>query len=306
MRAITGYLLVIALLAVIPFGIARHMLSQSRPAAFVEDQPNYLAHVLPPSDINELSDRLAGILDKEMHQMQSVPRVYLSRLPVVLPEIGDARLKKRLFTSALLPIILRANELVIADRQRLLIIKSKLDAGRSMRKAEQKWLAATASQYRLTIDQSNVSNTVTTLLHNIDIIPASLALAQGAMETGWGTSKFAQKGNALFGEWVWGDDAQGIVPSGREEGKTHKVKSFDYLLDSVRSYMLNLNRHRSYKGLRERRAELRSHSLTVTGAALAPALIDYSQRGDEYVNDILSIINYNGFDALDHALLAKL
>ena len=282
------------------------MLSQSRAGAFVEDQPNYLAHLLPPTDFKELSARLAGILDKEMHEMQSVPRVYLSRLPVVLPEMRDARLKKRLFTSALLPIILRANELVIADRQRLLIIKSKLDAGRSLRKAEHKWLATTASQYRLTIDQSNLGNTVTTLLHNIDIIPASLALAQGAMETGWGTSNFAQNGNALFGEWVWGDDAQGIVPSGREEGKTHKVKSFDYLLDSVRSYMLNLNRHRSYKGLRERRAELRSHSLTVTGAALAPALIDYSQRGDEYVNDILSIINYNGFEALDHALLAKL
>ena len=94
-----------------------------------------------------------------------------------------------------------------------------------------------------------------------------------------------------------------MVPSGREDGKTHRIKSFEYLLDSVRSYMVNLNRHASYKGLRKRRAELREHSLIVTGSALAPALASYSERGMEYVSDILSIINFNELSGLDNAWL---
>jgi Bax protein len=304
-RIFMAYLLLASLVAVVPIGIARHMLEQSRPDAFAPDKPNYLAHQFPPRGKAELTKRLAGLLDAEMHAMESVPRVYLSRLPEILPELQNAREKKRLFTSAMLPIILRANELIIADRGRLLDIHGKLERGQALEKAERNWIRITAKQYRVKLSESPSANEVAEMLYKIDVVPTSLALAQAAMETGWGTSKFAQQGNALFGEWVWGDAAQGIVPSGREEGKTHKIKSFDYLLDSVRSYMTNLNRHRSYEDLRKRRAELREHSLALTGAALAPALIDYSERGKDYVNDILSIINFNEFSALDHAELVS-
>ena len=305
LRILTVYLLLAALVAVVPIGIARHMLSTSRPAAYVPDGPNYLAHQYPPRGKAELSERLAGLLQVDLHQMESVPRVYLSRLPEVLPSLQDTKEKKRLFTSSMLPIILRANELIIADRGRLLSILQKLEGNTPLKKAEKNWLKKTASQYRIKLVAEPQPKDIAHLLYKIDIVPTSLAIAQAAMETGWGTSKFAQKGNALFGEWVWGDDAEGIIPSGREEGKTHKIKSFDYLLDSVRSYMTNLNRHNSYEDLRRRRAELREHSLVVTGAALAPALVDYSERGTEYVNDILSIINYNDLGALDHALLGS-
>lgn len=302
-RIFMVYLLLAALVAVVPIGIARHMLAKSRPDAFVPDQPNYLAHQYPPSGKAELTDRLAGLLQTDLHQMDAVPRVYLARLPEILPSMNNAREKKKLFTSSLLPIVLRANELIIADRGRLLEIRRKLINESSLEKAEAAWLVKTARQYRVKLSAVPSTTNVDDLLYRIDVVPASLALAQAAMETGWGTSKFAQQGNALFGEWVWGDDAQGIIPSGREEGKTHKIKSFDYLLDSVISYMVNLNRHRSYEDLRRRRAELREHSLAVTGAALAPALIDYSERGADYVSDILSIINYNELGALDHAHL---
>ncbi len=304
-RIIMIYLLLFALIAVVPIGIARHMLAKSRADAYLQDKPNYLAHLYPPHSKTELSEKLAGILDQDLHKMHDVPRVYLSRLPETLKTTYSAKEKKRLFTSSMLPIILRANELILADRQRLFVIKSKLSQGKNLAKAERKWLQKTAKLYRVSLTDKPDSKDIEAMLVKIDVVPVSLALAQAAMESGWGTSRFAQNGNALFGEWVWGDEATGIVPSGRDEGKTHKVKSFDYLLDSVRSYMANLNRHKSYNDLRRRRAELREHSLEITGTALAPALVDYSERGTDYVNDILSIINYNDLGPLDHALLTR-
>ena len=305
LRNMMVYLLLAALVATVPIGIARHMLDESRSDAFLVDKPNYLAHQYPPRGKAELTKKLAGLLDADFHQMNQVPRVYLSRLPEVLPTLYDAREKKRMFTSSMLPIILRANELIIADRGRLLTILQKTSNKQPLEKAENQWLLKTAKQYRVSLSGSATKEEIDQLLYKIDVVPVSLALAQAAMESGWGTSRFAQNGNALFGEWVWDENADGIVPSGRDEGKTHRIKSFDYLLDSVRSYMTNLNRHNSYADLRRRRAELREHSLVVTGTALAPALVKYSERGTDYVNDILSIINFNELSALDHALLGS-
>ena len=305
LRNITIYVLLAAIIAVVPIGIARHMLALSRPDAFVQDQPNYLAHLYPPRGKAELSKKLAGLLDADLHQMTKVPRIYLSRLPEVLPSIYDAREKKRMFTSSMLPIILRANELIIADRGRLITILQKTNTDQALDKSELTWLQQTAKKYRVKISPKLTSAEIGQLLYRVDVVPVSLAMAQAAIESGWGTSRFAQGGNALFGEWVWDSSADGIVPMGRDEGKTHRIKSFDYLLDSVRSYMTNLNRHNSYEDLRRRRAELREHSLEITGSALAPALVDYSERGKDYVNDVLSIINFNDLGALDHALLGS-
>ena len=305
LRNITIYVLLASMIAIVPIGIARHMLANSRPDAFLQDQPNYLSHLYPPRGKAELSQKLAGLLDADFQQMSSVPRIYLSRLPEVLPTIYDAREKKRMFTSSMLPIILRANELIIADRGRLIAILQKSTNNTPLQNAEKKWLLQTAKKYRVKLSPEPAPAEIEQLLFKIDIVPVSLALAQAAIESGWGTSRFAQSGNALFGEWVWDSSADGIVPMGRDEGKTHRIKSFDYLLDSVRSYMTNLNRHNSYADLRRRRAELREHSLAVTGSALAPALVDYSERGKDYVNDVLSIINFNDLGALDHALLGS-
>ncbi len=286
-----------------PIMLARHLLELSRPHALVGDEANYLAHQLPPRKKAPMTPRLARLLQKEMHAVEAVPRIFLTRLPDNLPEVMNAREKKRLFTSAMLPIILRANELIVADRGVLLKLKEKMLNGVPLRASERKWLQGKARQYRVRRHRNFSLQDMDLLIFRVDIIPPSLALAQAAMESGWGTSRFAQAGNALFGEWVWGD-AEGLTPLERDEGKTHKIKSFEYLLDSVLSYMTNLNRHPSYRELRLRRAELREHNLVVTGAALAPALVDYSERGADYVSDILSIINYNDLDGLDSAQLA--
>lgn len=286
-----------------PIMLARHLLELSRPDALVGDHVNYLAHQYVPREEKEVSPRLARLLQKEMHAVEAVPRIFLSRLPGTLPEVENAREKKRLFTSAMLPLILRANELIIADRGVLLSLKKKMLKGTTLRASERKWLQAKAKQYRVRRHGNFTMADIDLLIFRCDVIPPSLALAQAAMESGWGTSRFAQAGNALFGEWIWGD-GDGLTPLEREEGKNHKVKSFDYLLDSVMSYMTNLNRHPSYRDLRLRRAELRQHNLPVTGAALAPSLVSYSERGADYVSDILTIINFNGLDGLDSAQLA--
>ena len=301
-RQYTGFLLLIALLALIPIGAARHLLSQSRNDALVPDQPNYLSHQYPPSGNAEMTPRLAALLDSDMQKVDEVPRTFLARLPETLPDIEDAKYRKQIFISVMLPLILRANELIVADRGRLLAIKTRIRRTGAAGKRQRRWLETMARRYRVTISLPAKPREIDRLLLKVDVIPPSLALAQAAMESGWGSSYFAQEGNALFGQWVWGD-AQGILPRSRDEGKTHRIRKFEYLLDSVRSYMTNLNRHKSYKELRDRRAELRKHNLVLTGSALAPALADYSERGADYVGDILSIINYNDLNGLDSAQL---
>ena len=291
-------------LIVLPVVLARHMLATAR-TAVLSKEPNYLSHTRPSDDSKDpLPSRLKRLLRDDMRSTQAVPRIFMTRLPDILPTERDVQTKKRLFTSTLLPIILRANEMLLTDRARLQNFKTRLMDGGRLLASERDWLDGLAARYRVPLGDTPLPAVIDRLLVRVDIIPPSLALAQAAMESGWGTSYFSQKGNALFGEWVWNDDT-GLLPRNRDEGKTHRIKRFDYLLDSVLSYMINLNRHRVYHDLRLRRAELRTHNLPVTGRALAPALGSYSERGSDYVSEVLSIINYNQLDRLDYAQLAS-
>lgn len=264
---------------------------------------DYGAHILPPNDADApLPQRLAELGREHPLSEGPIPRVFMTRLPKSLTEMENAREKKRVFTLTMLPLILRANELILQDRTRAKELQSSLLQGRSLATADAAWLRDIFETYRIEGEPSQAA--MNKLLYRMDVIPPSLTLAQAAMESGWGTSYFSQKGNALFGEWVWGDE-KGILPRSRDEGKTHRIKSFDYLLDSIRSYMVNLNRHKAYRDLRARRAELRHHNLPVNGSALAPALVDYSERGADYVGDILSIISFNRLEGLDSLTLAE-
>jgi len=131
----------------------------------------------------------------------------------------------------------------------------------------------------------------------------SLAMAQAAIESGWGTSRFAIHGNAIFGQWTTAG-GRGLVPTGREEGKTHKVRAFDRLSDSVNAYILNLNTHRAYRGLRELRQEARKDGKRPNGLVLAAGLEPYSERGEEYVELLRSLIRVNRLTPLDDAVLS--
>jgi len=231
-----------------------------------------------------------------------VPRLYLSTISERWSKVAtkelDVALKKRLFFRAIGPLALRSNELILVDRKRLEeIIRSGNYAD------EQPWLQKLAGQYRLqTDDSSDYAAVATSLQQRVDIVPPSLVLAQAAEESGWATSRFAFTGNALFGQWTWGD--KGIRPEGQRANKgDYKIATFDSPLQSVQAHAMNLNTHNAYREFRARRAELRNKGARISGLALTGALTGYSERGNDYVKSINSIINFNKLDPADDAYL---
>jgi Bax protein len=134
------------------------------------------------------------------------------------------------------------------------------------------------------------------------MIPASLALAQAANESAWGTSRFAQDGNNFFGQWCYSDGC-GIIPSRRRQGDIHEVRRFDTVKDSVQAYIHNLNTFPSYQMLRRIRQQLRQQNRNLDGASLADGLESYSERGLDYIEELQTMIYSNNLLARDNPTL---
>ncbi|MBX2832302.1 MAG: glucosaminidase domain-containing protein [Rhodospirillales bacterium] len=228
----------------------------------------------------------------KLHDVSEVPRVYIKRVPKGLGELASVQERKALFLRIMLPLAMRVNEEIGARRDRLMAIQAKGISGIPVNANDQQWVDQLMKRYRVT------DGGITALLERIDLIPTSLILAQSAEESGWGTSRFVRAGNALFGQWAWGDD-EGIVPKGREDGKTHVIKAFGSLMDSVRAYARNINSHPAYQDLRERRATLRVDGDLISGWELAETLTKYSERGEEYVDSLHAIMRVNGLNEFD-------
>ena len=205
--------------------------------------------------------------------------------------------RKQLFIKLALPLILHANERIAADRELLITLRGKIERS-SATPREQAWLDGLAERYGLETPDLD------TLLRRVDVIPPSLALAQGAEESGWGTSRFVREGNAIFGQRTF-DKGAGLVPSRRDSGANHEVKTFNGLMASVASYMTNLNTHGAYDEFRRIRAGQRA-SGDVDSYSLAGALDRYSERGEAYIKTIRSIIDKNDLRSYDRASLGKL
>lgn len=206
--------------------------------------------------------------------------------------------KKQAFFSYLLPLIHQSNQRVISQRQQLNAIQSNLDTGTFSSRDENR-LNTLAGEYYLEEDLGPEQKTEQ-LLKRIDVVPASLALAQAAKESGWGTSRFAREGNNYFGQWCYTEGC-GLVPRNRIEGARHEVRKFKTTGAAVDSYFKNLNTHDAYETLREMRAEMRSQG-KISGPALARGLGRYSERGQAYVDEILTIIRVNQLEQLDAIL----
>lgn len=239
--------------------------------------------------------------------VRAVPRLYLTTIPPrwrdkVSKEVSVAT-KKRLFFRALAPLVLRANELISEERKKLVAIKENAKQS----DAEREWLANLAVRYRVIKDVSQPvqEQKIDELLQRVDTIPVSLVLAQSAEESGWGTSRFAALGNAMFGQWTWG--GEGIKPEQQRSGKgDYKIAAFKTPQDSVNAYMRNLNTHRAYQALRERRVQIREQGDAVTGAALVVTLVNYSERGEEYVKSLQAIMRVNKLAPADEAYLKEM
>lgn len=190
--------------------------------------------------------------------------------------------KKQVFFDTLRPIIIKQNQLIEQQRAKILLAQQNDN--------NYIWLQTIADKYN--VDWSNDKPNWKRLLNRIDTIPDELVMAQAANESAWGLSRFAQKGNNLFGQWCFKKGC-GIVPGQRNTGANHEVRKFASINDSVASYMHNLNTGRAYKDLRKLRAALRSTNASVDGHTLAKGLIKYSSRGKAYVKEIQSMIKTN-------------
>ncbi len=207
----------------------------------------------------------------------------------------DTTEKKAAFFSFLYPRIVLANSRILIERDYLQSLALK----DSLSKQELAWLSAQAR--RLRVDAEPGSPEQFALLNKrLDIIPPSLILAQAANESAWGTSRFARRGNNLFGQWCFSNGC-GLVPLSRAEGASHEVASFPSPYHSVRAYIQNLNRHPSYQMLRDTRIDDREADDPLSGLTLARGLVSYSERGEEYVDEIRSMIRYNNLEFYDTA-----
>lgn len=250
-------------------------------------------------DAHALADRFDKMgyhLDRVREQGSPVPRVFLAEMPRDLHAVPEVSLKKTVFFQTMLPLILQENERILRDRHRLIRLRAEQALGGKLAARDRLWLAVLAERYK--VKDENLDK----LLQRVDVIPPSLAMAQAAEESGWGTSRFAQHGNAIYGQWTTAE-GEGLVPNERPEGMDHKVRAFDNLEQSVAAYMRNLNTHRAYKVLRHTRASLRQGGDALDGLLLAQSLTKYSERGEEYVNSVSTIIGVNGLRELDDARL---
>ena len=220
-----------------------------------------------------------------------VKPVNIGLLPNEIKNIANTKKRKDMFIKIVLPLVIKENNKIRIDRKRLFTILNK----NSNTDIEKKWLEKKFKQYGV------IKNDLSTLKIRIDEIPVSLAIAQAAKETGWGTSRFALKGNALFGQWTW--SGEGLKPKNAEEGQDHKVMKFHSLHISVRAYLRNLNTHSSYKNLRKARTELRNRNEPLDSLILSKHLDKYAETGNQYIEVIQKIIEQNNLRDFDEARL---
>ena len=213
--------------------------------------------------------------------------VEIGKLPYELKDIQSVKKRKELFIQIVLPLILEENNKILLDRTKLFAILNKNNNSKS----DNEWLIKKFKQYGVT------KKDIPTLKRRMDIIPPSMAIAQAAKETGWGTSRFALEGNALFGQWTYTD--KGIKPAAADAGTKHKVMMFNVLKSSVRAYTRNLNTHKSYKEMRYVRAIQRDNLGKLMSLELVDYLDKYAETGKEYTIILKKIIEQNSLTDFD-------
>ena len=228
---------------------------------------------------------------KNIRTNKIVKPVKIDLLPREITSIESTKEKKNLFIKIVLPLILEENRRIKLERKRLFVILNKNNNSDS----ERRWLKNKFKQYGV------VNRDLTTLKIRMDEIPVSLAIAQAAKETGWGTSRFALDGNALFGQWTY--TGEGIKPASADSDTKHKVMKFKVLQASVRAYQRNLNTHSSYRMFRKIRAIQRDNYGKLNSLELVSYLDKYAATGKEYTKILKQIIEQNKLTDFDDAKL---
>ena len=245
---------------------------------------------LNASTITQLFEDTDYKLD-DVRETKLVKPVALTLLPAEIKMIESTKKRKEFFIQIVLPLILKENNNIRLDRKMLFSIINKSNNTQ----LEKKWLEKKYKQYGVN------SKDLSVLKVRMDEVPVSLAIAQAAKETGWGTSRFAQEGNALFGQWTW--SGEGLKPKEADENQGHKVMKFNVLQASVRAYQRNLNTHRSYENFRLARAQLRDAGKILDSIVLSQFLDNYAETGNQYVEVLQKIIKQNDLKDFDDAKL---
>ncbi len=252
----------------------------------IKVKKNNVAEIILP-DLNLKTETVIQLFKdvdydlKKVRNDKLVKPIYFTQFPRDLDNLQSVKLKKETFIQIVLPLIVAENEKILDDRIKLKSIKLK----KFTTDSEKQWLRQKLLEYK--VKKGNLDE----LLFRMDMIPVSIALAQAAKESGWGTSRFALEGNAIFGQWTW--DGQGIAPLDRDNNKKHKILKFPILRASVKAYKNNLNTHKSYSKFREKRKQLRAKNKLITGLALTNTLKNYAQTGSEYTKILNQIITQN-------------
>jgi len=242
-------------------------------------------YTLNTQTVLNLFEDLEYDLDR-VRSKKLVKPIYFTRFPKDLDEIKSIKQKKETFLQILLPLVVAENEIIQKDRKYLQKIIRKNKSEKNI-----KWLNKKYKEYK--VSKKNIDE----LIEKIDIIPASIALAQAAKESGWGTSRFALEGNAIFGQWTW--NGAGIEPLDKIEGQKHKILKFPLLRASVKAYITNLNSHSGYKSFRKKRLALRDQNKNLSGLDLIHELDNYAQTGKEYTRILEKIIKQNDLDEFE-------
>jgi Bax protein len=228
---------------------------------------------------------------KDVRKNKLVKPISLTLLPRGIRQIENTKKRKDLFIQIILPLVIKENHNIKLDRNKLFSILNKS----KNTTAEKNWLNSKFKQYGV------VNKDLSTLKVRLDEIPVSMTIAQAAKETGWGTSRFAQEGNALFGQWTW--TGKGIKPAAADDDSTHKVMRFKVLQASVKAYQRNLNTHSTYKDFRSARAQLRDEGKKLDSIILSEHLVKYAETGKEYIKILQQIIRQNNLQDFDDAKL---
>jgi Bax protein len=259
--------------------------------------------IVEPKTVVDLEDTFYRYSYDISQLNAGVPPLIFGSLPTEMSEVRSSSRKKSLFFQTLLPMVLLANKEISEERSDLLKLTKIIANNQELEEEQLHRLSTLQLRYSVTGDPTAMK-TLSKLQSRIDQVPAGLALAQAANESAWGTSRFSQLGNNLFGEWTF-TPGTGIIPEGRPEGEIYEVRRFDTLYDSIRSYLRNLNTHSAYADFRKIRTEIRERGESPSGVALAEGLTNYSTRREAYIIDLQNLIRQNNLQRFTQVRLRQ-
>lgn len=280
---LAGFTVVVAVIAVL---FTRSAMDSSR------------VRVSSPQELSTYFDEIGYPSRILLTKKAQIPNLTVASVPANWADGLTVDSKKSLFFRLLLPMVLIANTEIMKDRTRIREVAQKLASKNGIASDDVAWVKMKVEAYGLkSRPAKSNAQTLIALLNHVDVIPPSLALAQGAIESAYGSSRFAVEGNALFGQWKFGD---GLVP-GEQRGELgdYRIAAFETPLDSIRAYMLNLNSNAAYKPFRKLRARARQGGKIPRGTPLAVGLLAYSEKRGGYVSLIRDIIAQNDLSATD-------